>query len=152
VTRKKARPVQADPVAVDPAGEGVFVPLRFPLRIGRRLIRKLRLLPPTLGTLENLRALPAVGASDVLAACSGMDPTEIRAMRWTDVETAVVAAFGLLPPDLASLLRGDTPEPDTTPAPEEEPMRNEVQAAMESEGPIDLSEFTVDPREFVTHG
>ena len=78
----------------------VDVPLTYPLRLGRRRIAHIDLVPPTLDDLEALRGLDGAGPREILAAMSDLDQDQVGLLRWPDVEAALEAAKALLPPDL----------------------------------------------------
>jgi len=84
----------------DTTAPRISVALAYPLRLGRRRIAHIDLVPPTLDDLEALRGLDGAGPREILAAMSDLDQDQVGLLRWPDVEAALEAAKALLPPDL----------------------------------------------------
>jgi hypothetical protein len=134
--RKAQRPNH--PVYGRTSGQGAVIRLEYPFRIGSRWIRSVQILPPTLRELERLRGRDDLRAADVLAPMTGFDQDVIRFFRWPDVETALMAALDLLPPDFAALLRGE--QSSSAQAPSE--------GQGQDTGPNDLADFLRSSDEF----
>lgn len=95
-------------------GEGVTVPLAHPItiterrrtwfggvRVATRRLARLRLTPPTLADLEDLRRVGMISPIDLLALCSDLARSDAALLRWPDGEAALAALVDLLPPDFA---------------------------------------------------
>ena len=112
----------------DTSAPRIGVALTYPLRLGRRRLAHIDLVPPTLDALEALRGLDRAGPREILAAMSDLDQGQVGLLRWPDVEAALEAARALLPPDLlpvpdsASLIATD-PEPSMASVASEEAPR-----------------------------
>lgn len=138
--RRPPQPVA--PVYAKTRGAPV-VRLAYPFRLGKRWIRSVRLVPPTLADLESFRDLVVGGPCDILAPMSDLTFDVISAMRWPDLESVLQEALPLLPPDLRARLEGQA-EPEAEPESEPEAPPADVAAPGESPGP--MSDFLIGDR------
>ncbi|ODU62357.1 MAG: hypothetical protein ABS99_00795 [Acetobacteraceae bacterium SCN 69-10] len=70
----------------------------------RRHVVNVRLMPPSLAVLEDIRSAGALGPATLIAACSDLALAEAYQLLWPDSETILAALGPLLPPDFLDRL------------------------------------------------